>query len=210
MYTPRVLQSRPEGVQVSAGKMTFYTNPHSRSQISASRALLWLPPPSQRRRSACRPLVLALILALLRPLPPVEWYAKEIKLDYESVAIDMGSGEHKRMPFLSVNPFGKLPAVKARDTRTCATAFRPDDAPDAPLYRNWLLPAADSTVACARCCCCCTRRRPSASSSARATCCVRPQIRRRRTGHPSSSQGPSSFMLPTSTHRSRPLTVSRL
>lgn len=45
----------------------------------------------------------------------VEWYAKEIKLEYDTVDIDMGKGEHKRAPFTDVNPFGKLPAVKTED-----------------------------------------------------------------------------------------------
>src|SRR5436190_43601 len=34
-----------------------------------------------------------------------------LKLPYELVELDMYAGEHKREPFLSLNPFGQMPAL---------------------------------------------------------------------------------------------------
>eukprot|EP00746_Dinoflagellata_sp_MGD_P114649 gnl/MRDRNA2_/MRDRNA2_51041_c0_seq1.p1 gnl/MRDRNA2_/MRDRNA2_51041_c0~~gnl/MRDRNA2_/MRDRNA2_51041_c0_seq1.p1 ORF type:complete len:186 (+),score=24.88 gnl/MRDRNA2_/MRDRNA2_51041_c0_seq1:115-672(+) len=45
----------------------------------------------------------------------IEWYALEKGLKFESVNVDMRSGEHKRAPFTDVNPFGKMPAIQAAD-----------------------------------------------------------------------------------------------
>lgn len=97
--------------------MVFYTNPHTRSQISAladPAAPLSVESSSDRRTA---PAVAGSTAERLNqrqssPTPTVEWYGKEIGLSYDSVAIDMGKQEHKKQPFLAVNPFGKLPAVK--------------------------------------------------------------------------------------------------
>jgi glutathione S-transferase len=35
-----------------------------------------------------------------------------LELDYELVELDMYGGEHKREPFLSLNPFGQMPALE--------------------------------------------------------------------------------------------------
>lgn len=39
----------------------------------------------------------------------------EHKLDFEFVPIDLKSGEHKKEPFLSLNPFGQVPAFQDED-----------------------------------------------------------------------------------------------
>ena len=38
-----------------------------------------------------------------------------LKLDWELVDIDMYGGEHKKEPFLSLNPFGQMPAMQDGD-----------------------------------------------------------------------------------------------
>ena len=38
-----------------------------------------------------------------------------LELAYERVEIDMYGGEHKRQPFLSLNPFGQMPAMQDGD-----------------------------------------------------------------------------------------------
>lgn len=40
-----------------------------------------------------------------------------LNLRYELVDIDMYGGEHKRQPFLSLNPFGQMPALEDGDFR---------------------------------------------------------------------------------------------
>jgi glutathione S-transferase len=39
------------------------------------------------------------------------WMAKELGLDYENVAIDMGKGETRTPEFLAINPNGHIPAI---------------------------------------------------------------------------------------------------
>jgi len=39
------------------------------------------------------------------------WLAKELGLDYENVAVDMGKGETRMPPYLAVNPNGHIPAI---------------------------------------------------------------------------------------------------
>ena len=43
------------------------------------------------------------------------WYMEEQSIDYNWRMLDMRSGEHSREPFLSINPFGKLPALVHED-----------------------------------------------------------------------------------------------
>jgi glutathione S-transferase len=38
-----------------------------------------------------------------------------LELPYELIELDMAGGEHKREPFLSLNPFGQMPALKLGD-----------------------------------------------------------------------------------------------
>ncbi|KAJ4700080.1 Glutathione S-transferase [Melia azedarach] len=42
-------------------------------------------------------------------------YEKE--LEFELVPVDMGSGEHKKEPYLSLNPFGQVPAFEHGDQK---------------------------------------------------------------------------------------------
>ena len=39
------------------------------------------------------------------------WYMEEKGIAYDWRMLDMQAGEHKQEPFLSINPFGKLPAL---------------------------------------------------------------------------------------------------
>ncbi|KAL9662622.1 hypothetical protein QQ045_027455 [Rhodiola kirilowii] len=39
----------------------------------------------------------------------------EHQLEFEFIPIDLKSGEHKREPFLSLNPFGQVPAYQDED-----------------------------------------------------------------------------------------------
>jgi glutathione S-transferase len=41
----------------------------------------------------------------------VLWYLEELQAPYEFVMLDMQQGEHRQQPFLSINPFGKVPAI---------------------------------------------------------------------------------------------------
>lgn len=42
-------------------------------------------------------------------------YEKE--LEYELVPVDMGAGDHKKEPFISLNPFGQVPALEHGDQK---------------------------------------------------------------------------------------------
>ncbi|KAF8044568.1 hypothetical protein N665_7849s0001 [Sinapis alba] len=41
----------------------------------------------------------------------------EKNLDFELVHVDLKDGEHKKEPFLSLNPFGKVPAFEDGDVK---------------------------------------------------------------------------------------------
>uniref|UniRef100_A0A2P2K7A5 glutathione transferase n=1 Tax=Rhizophora mucronata TaxID=61149 RepID=A0A2P2K7A5_RHIMU len=41
----------------------------------------------------------------------------ERELEFEFVAVNMGAGEHKKEPFISLNPFGQLPALEQGDLK---------------------------------------------------------------------------------------------
>ena len=41
----------------------------------------------------------------------VRLFLSLLGMDYESVAVDLKSGEHKKPPFLKLNPFGQVPAL---------------------------------------------------------------------------------------------------
>ena len=43
------------------------------------------------------------------------WYMEEKGISYDWRLLDMQAGEHKQEPFLSINPFGKLPALVHED-----------------------------------------------------------------------------------------------
>ena len=43
------------------------------------------------------------------------WYMEEKGIAYDWRMLDMRAGEHSREPFLSINPFGKLPALMHED-----------------------------------------------------------------------------------------------
>ena len=43
------------------------------------------------------------------------WYMEEKGIAYDWHMLDMRAGEHSREPFLSINPFGKLPALVHED-----------------------------------------------------------------------------------------------
>ena len=43
------------------------------------------------------------------------WYMEEKGIAYDWCMLDMRAGEHSREPFLSINPFGKLPALVHED-----------------------------------------------------------------------------------------------
>ena len=43
------------------------------------------------------------------------WYMEEKGIAYDWRLLDMQAGEHKQEPFLSINPFGKLPALVHED-----------------------------------------------------------------------------------------------
>jgi glutathione S-transferase len=45
----------------------------------------------------------------------VRLFLKLLELPYELVELDMYGGEHKREPFLSLNPFGQMPALTDGD-----------------------------------------------------------------------------------------------
>ena len=39
------------------------------------------------------------------------WMAKELGLEYENIAIDMGKGETRSPDYLAINPNGHIPAI---------------------------------------------------------------------------------------------------
>ncbi|MCI3207474.1 MULTISPECIES: glutathione S-transferase N-terminal domain-containing protein [Pandoraea] len=41
----------------------------------------------------------------------VELMLRLLDLPYETVDVDLGSGEHKQPPYLAINPFGQVPAI---------------------------------------------------------------------------------------------------
>jgi glutathione S-transferase len=45
----------------------------------------------------------------------VRFLLSSLGLDYELIDIDMYGGEHKREPFLTLNPFGQMPAIQDGD-----------------------------------------------------------------------------------------------
>ncbi|HEY9644435.1 MAG TPA: glutathione S-transferase family protein [Coleofasciculaceae cyanobacterium] len=45
----------------------------------------------------------------------VQWYLEELGLPYEFVTLDMQSGEHRQPDYLTINPFGKVPAIAEGD-----------------------------------------------------------------------------------------------
>ena len=42
----------------------------------------------------------------------VHWYLEELSVPYEFILLDMAAGEHQQPEFLSLNPMGKVPAIK--------------------------------------------------------------------------------------------------
>ena len=46
-----------------------------------------------------------------------EWALAELGVQYESIVLDMRAGEHKKPVFLSINPFGKVPAMEDGDLK---------------------------------------------------------------------------------------------
>ncbi|GAX84890.1 hypothetical protein CEUSTIGMA_g12311.t1 [Chlamydomonas eustigma] len=46
-----------------------------------------------------------------------EWVLSELNLPYETVLLDMRSGEHKAPKYLEINPFGKVPAMEDGDLK---------------------------------------------------------------------------------------------
>ncbi|MEB3332928.1 MAG: glutathione S-transferase family protein [Synechococcaceae cyanobacterium] len=43
------------------------------------------------------------------------WYLEERGIPYQWAQLDMESGEHRQKPFLTINPFGKVPALVDED-----------------------------------------------------------------------------------------------
>ncbi len=41
----------------------------------------------------------------------VQWYLEELNLPYEFIILDIANGENRQEPFLSLNPFGKVPVL---------------------------------------------------------------------------------------------------
>jgi glutathione S-transferase len=41
----------------------------------------------------------------------VRWYLEELSVPYEFILLDMSTGAHHQPDFLSINPFGKVPAI---------------------------------------------------------------------------------------------------
>ena len=81
-----------------------------------------------------------------------------LKLPYELVELDMVGGEHKREPFLTLNPFGQMPALQdgaftIADSHACLVylarkydasgRWLPADAEGAAKVAEWLSKSAD-------------------------------------------------------------------
>lgn len=81
-----------------------------------------------------------------------------LDLDYELIDIDMYGGEHKREPFLSLNPFGQLPALEdgdfsIADSHAClvylarkydpAATWLPSDAQGEAKVAEWMSKSAN-------------------------------------------------------------------
>ncbi|MGP1386200.1 MAG: glutathione S-transferase family protein [Thainema sp.] len=47
----------------------------------------------------------------------VQWYLEEIQVPYEFVKLDLQAGEQRQPEFLSINPFGKVPAIVDGDLK---------------------------------------------------------------------------------------------
>ncbi|MCV0427548.1 MAG: glutathione S-transferase [Roseibium sp.] len=45
----------------------------------------------------------------------VELFANLAGIDYEFIKVDLAGGEHKKQPFLSLNPAGKVPVIQDED-----------------------------------------------------------------------------------------------
>ena len=45
----------------------------------------------------------------------VKWYLEELQAPYEFLLLDMSVGEHLQPDFLTINPFGKVPAIADGD-----------------------------------------------------------------------------------------------
>lgn len=45
----------------------------------------------------------------------VKWYLEELQAPYEFLLLDMSIGEHLQPDFLTINPFGKVPAIADGD-----------------------------------------------------------------------------------------------
>ena len=81
-----------------------------------------------------------------------------LEIPYELVEIDMYGGEHKREPFLSLNPFGQMPAMQdggftIADSHACLVyiarkydprdTWLPPDAQSAAKVAEWLSKSAN-------------------------------------------------------------------
>ncbi len=47
----------------------------------------------------------------------VQWYLEELGVPYAYVLLDMQTGQHKEPDFLTINPFGKVPAIEENGYR---------------------------------------------------------------------------------------------
>lgn len=91
----------------------------------------------------------------------VELMLRLLDLPYEAVDIDLAGGEHKREPFLSLNPFGQLPVIDDNGvviadsnailiylaTRYDDGTWLPRDAMGAAQVQRWLSVAAGEIAA---------------------------------------------------------------
>lgn len=81
-----------------------------------------------------------------------------LELDHEIVDVDMYGGEHKREPFLSLNPFGQMPAMQdgdftIADSHAClyylarkydpGGAWLPTDAEGEAMVAEWMSKSAN-------------------------------------------------------------------
>ncbi|KAK9835303.1 hypothetical protein WJX81_000362 [Elliptochloris bilobata] len=80
----------------------------------------------------------------------VEWYLKELGVQYEPVTINMQKKEHKEEWFTSINPLGKVPALVHGDLKLCESGAmllfiadkydeRVETAEDRALCAQWVL-----------------------------------------------------------------------